>query len=248
GAVLVFWNGWTIAASMPGFEGIARQTRLQFRPIFQTYPTFPPDTLLYFLNPPMESPYISGLMFLRYGKDVVARGVDTDGQAGLRDHNAAWVFFQDDAKLWQAFPVTRQVSARAAPDLPVRFAGQIALENFELTRDQIRRGESLAIILYWRALAPIEKDYTIFAHLVGARGEIVAGTDTPPRQGNFPTRAWRVNDWVPDGIVIQIEPDVPPGEYKLVIGLYELATMQRLVVEDHVPSDSIVISPMWIVE
>lgn len=247
GTALVVWHGGTIAEQMLNWEGTVRQTRLQFRPIFQAHPTFPPDTLLYFLNPPMQSPYISGLMYLRYGRGVIVHGVDLDGRANLRNHNVAFVYYYDEMQQWREFPVAHQLTARVAPDLPVRFGAQIALEGIELTRDEIRRGEAFAVIVYWRALTRIEKDYTIFAHLVDARGEIVGGTDAPPRQGDLPTSRWRVNDVIPDGIIIHIDSNIPSGEYRLLIGLYELATMQRLPL-DSASRDHIVIAPIWIIE
>ena len=250
-ALVLVWHGNALAESMINFGGTARAERLRFRPILQAHLTFPPDTLLYFLNPPMESPYISGLMFLRYGKDVAARGVDLDGRANLRDHNAAFVYYLDDAQQWQEFPVAKSVSARVLDDLPARFADSIALEGVEITRDEIRRGDAFAVLLYWRALARIEKDYTIFAHLVDARGETVASADAPPRQGKFPTTRWRTNDFVPDGIVIPIDATVPPGAYQLHIGLYELGTLQRLPIVDAMGqpfADKIIIAPIRVIE
>jgi hypothetical protein len=187
-------------------------------------------------------------MYLRYGRQVVVQGVDLDGRAHLRDHNAAFVYYYDDTQTWREFPVARNIAARITPDLPARFGDQIALEGFELTRDQIRRGEALAMIVYWRALTRLEKDYTIFAHLVDARGEIVAGADAPPRQGDFPTSKWRAHDVIPDSIIISIEPDVPPGEYRLLIGLYELATMQRVPLENFAALDYLTLAPIWVVE
>ncbi len=250
-ALIIVWQGGMIAESTINFAGTARTERLRFRPIFQSRPTFPHDTLLYFLNPPMDSSYISGLMFLRYGRDVVVHGVDLGGRANLRNHNAAFVYYLDDAQHWQEFSVARYVTARVTPDLPARFAEPIALEGVELTRDHVQRGESFAVLLYWRALARIEKDYTIFVHLVDARGETIASADTPPRQGKFPTTRWRANDFVPDGIVIPIDATIPPGEYQLYIGLYELATLQRLTIVDAMGqpfADKIIIAPIRIIE
>ncbi|MCX7840272.1 MAG: hypothetical protein N2559_12595 [Anaerolineae bacterium] len=247
GTMLIVWHGTTIAEQMLQWEGTVRQTRLQFRPIFQAHPTFPNDTLLYFLNPPMQSPYISGLMYLRYGREVKVHGVDLAGRANLRDHNAAFVYYYDEMQRWHEFPVARTISARVTLDLPARFGEQIALEGIELTRDEIRRGEAFVVIAYWHALARIEKDYTVFAHLVDTRGEIIASTDTLLLQNDLPTSRWRANDVVPHGIIIHIEPNVPLGEYRLLIGLYELATMQRLPL-DSTALDHITIAPIRIVE
>lgn len=247
GTMLIVWHGVTIAEQMLHWEGTIRQTRLQFRPIVLAHPTFPNDTLLYFLNPPMQSPYISGLMYLRYGRSVVVHGVDLAGRANLRDHNAAFVYYYDEMRQWHEFPVAHTISARVTPDLPARFGEQVALDGIELTRDEIQRGEAFVVMTYWRALARIEKDYTVFAHLVDARGEILASMDTLLLQNDLPTSRWRANDVVPHGIIMPIEPNVPLGEYRLLIGLYELATMQRLPLDSTV-LDHITIAPIRVVE
>ena len=39
--------------------------------------------------------------------------------------------------------------------------------------------------------------------------------------GHWPTTNWREGGIVVDRHVIELEPDVPPGEYLLSIGLYE---------------------------
>jgi hypothetical protein len=75
-------------------------------------------------------------------------------------------------------------------------------------------------------------DYHTFIHLLGPDGQIVAQADAPPMQGQYPTLFWQMDEELLDSYVLQVPADVPPGEYLLRIGLYELATGQRLLLEN----------------
>lgn len=85
----------------------------------------------------------------------------------------------------------------------------------------------LRFSLYWRALAGQETAYTVFAHLLDASGALVAQSDGPPAGGAFPTTAWPVGDIVEDNREVPLS-GLKAGVYKLVIGLYDPATGQRL--------------------
>ncbi len=52
-----------IAENAVNFDGVVRSVRLQFRSIFQENPSFPAGTLLYLVNPPMDSELVSGLAY-----------------------------------------------------------------------------------------------------------------------------------------------------------------------------------------
>ncbi len=250
-ALLIAWQGAAIAEDATNFEGTARQVRLQFRPIFQADASFPPATLLYFINPPIESPYISGLFLLRYGANVVVGATDLGRVAGLRDHRAAIVFHQDDEKNWHRQAVEKDAATNVAPRLPANFGETISLDALELASRDVKRGDALVLILYWRALARVDRDYTVFVHLVDASGRMVAGKDAPPQQGASPTSRWRVNGMVADGIVMPIDETVVPGEYVVELGLYDAATMQRLAIvaaNGQPITDKIVLDPIQISE
>lgn len=93
---------------------------------------------------------------------------------------------------------------------------------------QITAGEALDFTLVWEPVQPVETDYTVFVHLLDADGGFVAGQDGQPLDGLYPTSYWAPGEVVADGRLWL--PDVPPGEYLLQVGLYELATGRRLPV------------------
>ncbi len=250
-ALLIAWQGAVIAENSTNFEGTVRQSRLQFRPIFQTYASFAPDTFLYFINPPVESPYVSGMFFLRYGANVVVSGTDLGRVAGLRDYSTAIVFYQDGDKNWRRQVVDKNGGVTVVPKLPANFDKEISLDSFELAGSAVKRGEPIVLILYWRAVRQLDRDYTAFVHVIDRDGQTVAGYDAPLLRLALPTSQWRVGEPVADGVVIPIDSSVPPGEYRLEIGLYDLGTMQRLAIVDtnqSSDSDRVVLSAIAIRE
>ena len=68
--------------------------------------------------------------------------------------------------------------------------------------------------------------------VLDAADRIVGQVDAWPVQGTFPTSQWTPGEVVRDPYVIQLSPDLPPGDYRLHVGLYLLATLQRLPVLD----------------
>ena len=96
---------------------------------------------------------------------------------------------------------------------------------------QILASSSLTLTLYWQALAPPETDYTVFVHVRDAAGKVAAQRDRPPLAGAYPTSLWDAGEIIWDGIRLPLD-QLEPGQYELVIGMYDFATDTRLPVED----------------
>jgi len=230
---VVLGSSSVTAERAENFAGTVRQTNLYFRPFFQRYPSLPPDTLLYIVDPPFVTYNVSGLMFLRYGANVSVAGVEYQAQAGLRNHNAAFVLYSNNQGVVQARAADKDAAVRAAPTLPMRFQEGISLDGIEAVTTQAKRGEDILLLLYWRGSAPIDKDYTVFAHLVDADGRRVVSYDSQPQRGKRSTQTWGPGELIPDAIVLTIEPDAATGDNcQLEIGLYDPQTMERLSVVD----------------
>ncbi|MBI5029810.1 MAG: hypothetical protein HZB51_04735 [Chloroflexi bacterium] len=132
--------------------------------------------------------------------------------------------------------------------MSVHFTPGIDLIDYELSRNSLKRGESLVLMLYWQAMQPIDRDYTVFLHLVDQDGNMIAGIDGQPVLGRSPTSTWKPGKLVVDAIVLPIEEDVvAKSNCRLEIGLYHAPTMERLslidangsILNDHVIIDSI---------
>ena len=107
-------------------------------------------------------------------------------------------------------------------------AGLVTLLGYDLSLER----QTLALTLYWRCQAPLPTDYTTFVHVLDATepGSIVAQMDRPPAGGAYPTSLWEPGEVVRDPIRVPIPAEVPGGDYRIVVGLYDFATGARLPV------------------
>lgn len=101
-----------------------------------------------------------------------------------------------------------------------------------IPRRTYRPGGSIHLSLFWQSLAPVLEDYTVFAQLLDSEGKVRAQSDSQPVRGAYPTSRWEPGEVVIDGHELKLADDLPAGEYRLVIGMYELSTMQRLPVNN----------------
>lgn len=121
------------------------------------------------------------------------------------------------------------VGAPAAPAAPLaEFGDGIALLAAEIPEEGWNPGASQALSLTWRAAAPVRSRYTIFLHLIDPDGRPVAQGDQEPWRGAYPTDAWLRGVPATDAYQLQLPPDLSPGSYQLVVGLYDPATGRRL--------------------
>jgi hypothetical protein len=111
--------------------------------------------------------------------------------------------------------------------------GDVAkLAAVDLRETVLRRGEVLPLSLYWRALAPADTSYTVFVQAIDDEGLKAAQDDRVPCSGGCPTTTWRPGDMIAQWHDLPIQSDAPPGRYWLVVGMYDLATGERLPLFD----------------
>jgi hypothetical protein len=92
--------------------------------------------------------------------------------------------------------------------------------------------DSLTVTMIWSATEPVSDDYTIFTHLIDAQGTLIAQSDGPPREGYWPTSHWQPGEAVDSRHVIPLPNALPPGEYTLLVGMYNPQTGERLAVRE----------------
>ena len=105
------------------------------------------------------------------------------------------------------------------------FNGQVTLLGYDMTTNP----DSIKLILYWQVVAELQTDYTTFLHLRDVNNLPVAQKDRPPANGRYPSSLWDVGEVIIDEITLPIS-DIPPGQYRPVIGLYDAVTGMRLPV------------------
>jgi hypothetical protein len=91
--------------------------------------------------------------------------------------------------------------------------------------------ERLDFILAWQSDQTPQRDYTVFAQLFDVEQNLVASFDRPPLDGAYPTSTWLLGQTIIDPRHLPLV-DVDPGQYRLIVGLYDSVTQERLTTGD----------------
>lgn len=114
--------------------------------------------------------------------------------------------------------------------LQVDLGGKVRLLGYDLTTAKVEPGGSMSLTLYWQASAKMERDYSVFVHVVGEDEQICSQHDGQPESGFYPTSYWEPGDIVKDEHVLSLPSDTDAGNYELRVGMYVLEDMRRLPV------------------
>lgn len=111
-----------------------------------------------------------------------------------------------------------------------QFGGQAELLGYDLQPGADPHSQRLT--LYWEALSEMARDYTVFVHVLDATGNIVAQADHQPQDGNNPTSSWAPGEEIRDAVDLSLPMTVPSGDYRIEVGMYDLASGERLARND----------------
>jgi hypothetical protein len=92
-------------------------------------------------------------------------------------------------------------------------------------------GETARLTLYWKALEKVPRNYQVFVHLRDATGAVVAQSDVL-NPGDYPAEQWPLDKYVRDEHRFVVPSGIPPGEYRLAVGLWLMSKGERLPVVD----------------
>ncbi len=112
--------------------------------------------------------------------------------------------------------------------LDFNLGGKVKLIGWAVDRKEARPGGEIKLTLYWECLSEMERDYTVFTHLLNGREEIVAQDDGQPVDGYYPTSLWGRGEVIRDEHTFHLGEDVAEGEYQIEVGMYILESGQRL--------------------
>lgn len=101
--------------------------------------------------------------------------------------------------------------------------------GYRLSADTLQGGEALTVDVIWQPLSRTDIPYFVFVHLLTPAGS-VAQQDTYPGAGRYATTFWEVGRAFVDTYRLTLPPDAPAGPARLVLGLYNRETLQRLPV------------------
>jgi hypothetical protein len=123
---------------------------------------------------------------------------------------------------------------RAGPEVavPMTLQGnELRLLGYGLSQSQVASGATFEVDMAWMAVASAPADYQSNVWLVDENGLVWSDKETHrPRlyEDAPPTRLWQPGQWAWDSREVAILPGTPPGEYSLVLTLFERATLQPI--------------------
>jgi len=110
--------------------------------------------------------------------------------------------------------------------VPVGFGQQVAFLGYGLSSDEVEPGGEVVVTTAWRVLARVEDPpLSAFVHLVGPAGALSVGDGL-----GYPAIQWDPGDVLIQRNRLPVPPEAVPGRYWVQVGLYSLATGERLPV------------------
>lgn len=133
----------------------------------------------------------------------------------------------DDTTLWvspaDVLPLT---TGGAYPNGTVLGDELVRLVGYDLDVPAARPGQEIVVTLYWEALAPLDRNYQAFVHVV--EDELLSQHDGAPECDINPTTRWEPGQLIPDPHIVPIPVDVESSQLSLYAGMYDLVTLEPL--------------------
>lgn len=104
-------------------------------------------------------------------------------------------------------------------------------EEFGPIVSDLPAGTTVRLALFWRVDEPMGQNYTVFVHLLGEDGRVLAQHDAWPADAHRPTSVLSSGDVIRDVHYLEVS-DPVPSHAALRVGLYEGATGERLLLHD----------------
>ena len=140
--------------------------------------------------------------------------------------------------LGDALPLGTVAIEPASNDYPnplnQNFNNEARLVGYEYSDRQLRPGDDLTVVLYWEALPQLETDYIIRVRLLGEDGEVWGTGNTSVANGLYNSIDWRPSYSIMDVHTLSLDPNLPPGFYKIYVALIDSVTKepQNIVADD----------------
>ncbi|MGC8879605.1 MAG: glycosyltransferase family 39 protein [Anaerolineae bacterium] len=154
-----------------------------------------------------------------------------------------------------------RVAAYAAPPptgewIParIRFGAYITLTGYRIAFPTPSKGQPVAepgdilrVQLRWQTDAPLPTPYTVFIQALDSANHLVGQRDAPPL---LPSTTWQVGQEIVDQHGLLILPGTPPGKHRLIVGLYDGLSGERLPVAPSttgVTTDYVTLAPFEVI-
>jgi mannosyltransferase len=166
---------------------------------------------------------------------------ESDPEGVIEDWLDGHAFKATDAWVGNVRLVSYGVPSPAGDLLPtdVRLGDHIALTGFRLLDSPLTQdpstpgkfvpGDIVQVQLRWTTDVPLQDRYVVFLQALDEANHLAGQRDAEPAAS---TPDWKPGQPVLDYHGLLIEPGTPPGAYRIIAGLYESTTGQRLPSSD----------------
>jgi hypothetical protein len=141
----------------------------------------------------------------------------------------AWSIDSPAGSFARAWRVPANQSARI--DLPYRaradLGGKVELVAYAAP-SAISTGETMRVTLALKDVSLLDQLYKVFVHVRDENDTVFAQADRVPCDFSLNEADWRPGDIVLETYTITIPPDAPPGEYRVMLGMYQAESGARL--------------------
>lgn len=128
-----------------------------------------------------------------------------------------------------AGPLVLDELPRTTQARPQARIGDVAvLAGAEVQAAGAEPGGAVEVTLYWEPRVTTQRPLTVFVQGLDAEGRVRFQSDRQPAGGFVPTTRWPRDQVVRDVHDLAIGPGVPQGTYRLIAGLYDAETGERL--------------------
>jgi len=111
----------------------------------------------------------------------------------------------------------------------LRYGDALRLHSVRLDTPTAQYGRALGIELTWEAQSDLDQYYAEYVHLLDASGRRWGQGDRWMTDETLsPTVTWKQGQRVSDSLALELLPGIPPGEYRLVLGVYDRVSGERL--------------------
>ena len=107
----------------------------------------------------------------------------------------------------------------------VVLADRVRVRGYDVTRE----ANMLRVAIYLIPLAKLDRNYTTFVQLFGARGgKVVQGNDHQVGGEFYPTTLWSIGEVLRDEHTIELPSGLAPSTYHLLVGMYHQPDFESL--------------------
>jgi 4-amino-4-deoxy-L-arabinose transferase-like glycosyltransferase len=107
--------------------------------------------------------------------------------------------------------------------------GELKLLGYDLRTPRASPGEAVRLTLYWQAQIAMDRNWSIFVHVVDEQGVIVAQRDRYPGQGLLATTLLQPGQtWADEYVIALPAGTATPAQAQIAVGVYDLRDGARL--------------------